>query len=269
MCDALPGTRCSTHVIEKMNNKRASIDKTQQKIRGLEQDIDAAYKEHNLTEVGKLLETQDRQILRLQELKSEYASIAADYYTTPEGMREVQRSIDNETDPKQKAKLKKFLKENEEARASQKYSYELYQRGKENSKTSSYQTRLAQLQQYKAEYLKKHKSGEDSSRARVLYQAARDRLRLAEAGDLKAVALQHHLLGDVLKKNPHDGNWESYYAEVPNEVLVSETSKYFPHGNPLERVKNVVKDGNGYSVELESGKQVRTGVLMAPVYRPS
>lgn len=265
MCDALPGTRCSTHVAEKMDKKLASINRSQEKVRKLENDIDKAYKNHNLSEVGKLLEAQDNQIMRLQELKNEYASIKADYYTTPEGMKEVQKSIDEEKDPREKAKLKKFLAENEETRISQKYSYELYQRSKKNSQVNSYQTRLEQLRQFKEEYLNKHKSGEDSTREKIKYQTARDRVRLAEAGNLQAVALRQHLLSDAIKQTPTQ-EWKNFYAEVPSTSLVPEASKYFPHGNPLEKVKSVVRDGKGYAVELESGTHVRTGVLMSPVY---
>lgn len=266
MCDALPGARCSSHVSKQMKTKEENIRQTKQKLRQLDTDIQTAYEHHDMKAVGELLDKQDNLSQKLRTLHDEFADTKMDFYTTPDGMQMLKDAISKESNPKHKSRLEKLLEQGSTTRSRQKHSLKLVQRNKKNLAKCNLENRLKFLKNAEKAYIDSYTQGKNTDEAEKRYRVAKDRMLLAEAGNLKAGALRTVSLKDTLRNKPENQDWSNYYVRVPSDSLVENRVEYFPYGNPLEKVSNVTQDGEGYTVELCNGEKVKSGELVIPVY---
>lgn len=266
MCDALPGARCSSHMRKQVIAKEQGIKSSYAKIKDLDGEIQRAHESHDMRKLDDLLNKQDTTFQRLRVLHDELVDAKNDFYTTPDGIKELQEAVNKEKNPKTKAQLQAMMNEGVQTRQRQKHSLKLVKRNKTNLENVNLASRLNSLEKYKREYLKAHAEGGDINAPLGRYVIARDRILLAEAGNREASAVRSVSLSDALRKQGDNSDWSGYYARIPDDYLVESKSEYFPYGNPIERVNSVSRDGEGYAVTLANGETIRSGELLLPIY---
>lgn len=260
MCEALPGPRCSNHATKRMMANRVKTQKSREKLKEIDLAIDEATNECDMSKVGALLEERKVEEERYQELASKDIEFTEAWYTTEQGSSFLEKKIEQETDPKRKATLM-FTRERAIAtKEKQRYSKQLYDTAK-STPTEVVDRRVSQMKQAQVEYMNAYRKGENIDKAERRFRMAKDRILLAQAGDTESFGVTPMSISQAAN---YDFSEKPCYIRVPQDKLVDDHGKYFPYGNPLERVKSIDKEDVGVSVTTGNNQIIRVGEVWVP-----
>lgn len=265
MCETQPGPRCSSHTYKKMQKSEENVVKAEKELDKLNRTIQVCKDSYDMKKAQELLNRKRAKVEKLIELEEAHLDAVAEYNTSPAGLAELKEKMDKTSNPKEKSNLASLYRESADERDRQRCSRKLYVRNQE-ADPELMRKRVETMERMKANYLAAWERREDETGMRMAknqYAISRDRVLLAEAGNARAQALSPCSLRDALNRKQ---GVQGCYVRVGKDHLVEDYSEYFPHGNPIDEVTSVEKDGSGYLLVTKSGQKVRSGEILDAIY---